>query len=156
MRSSINRVLEVMLCALLSLLVIDVLWQVASRYLLTSPSSVTDEIAGFLLVWVGLLGSAYCFGSGDHLAVDLLLQRSSERWQSRLRLIINIIVALFATLVMVIGGGWLVYTRFFLGVTSPSLTLNLGYVYAVLPLSGLLTLYFAIDNILKSNNLKAD
>lgn len=151
MRSRIDRVLEVVLCALLSLLVIDVLWQVASRYILSSPSSVTDEIAGFLLVWVGLLGSAYCYGCGDHLAVDLLLQRVNENIQSRLRIVINIVVALFVTLVMIVGGGWLVYTRFYLGVTSASLGLNLGYVYAVLPLSGLLTLYYAVGNIINNN-----
>ncbi|MFI3248996.1 MAG: TRAP transporter small permease [Rikenellaceae bacterium] len=154
MRSRIDRVLEVVLCALLSLLVIDVLWQIASRYVLASPSSVTDEIAGFLLVWVGLLGSAYCYGCGDHLAVDLLLQRVGATTQSRLRLLINIVVAIFAALVMSVGGGWLVYTRFYLGVTSAALSLNLGYVYAVLPLSGVLTLYYAIDNIVNSKNLK--
>lgn len=154
MRNRINRVLEFILPTLLAILVIDVLWQVASRYILTSPSSVTDELAGFLLVWVGLLGSAYCYGGGEHLAVDLLLQRSGERTQYILRLIINVIVAIFATLVMFVGGCWLVYTRFYLGVTSPSLTINLGYVYAVLPLSGILTLYFAVDNIFTSLKLK--
>ncbi len=154
MRNKIDRALEVVLCVLLSLLVVDVLWQVASRYILASPSSVTDEIAGFLLVWVGLLGSAYCYGQGEHLAVDLLLQRVGESAQYRLNIIINCIVALFALMVMAVGGSWLVYTRFYLGVTSPSLTLNLGYVYAVLPLSGLLTLYYAVGNIVRSMNLK--
>ncbi len=151
MRLKLNKVLEVVLCTLLALLVIDVLWQVASRYILTSPSSVTDEIAGFLLVWVGLLGSAYCFGMGDHLAVDLLLQRSEGRNRARLELVINLIVLLFAVAVMVVGGSWLVYTRFYLDVTSASMSLNLGYVYAVLPLSGVLTAYYAIDNIINKN-----
>ncbi len=155
MRNKIDRVLELILPLLLAFLVIDVLWQVASRYILSSPSSVTDELAGFLLVWVGLLGSAYCFGKGEHLAVDLLLQRASGDVQSRLQLLINMVVAIFVVTVMVVGGSWLVYTRFYLGVTSPSLTLNLGYVYAVLPLSGVLTLYYAVDNIIKILNLKS-
>ncbi len=154
MRNKIDRVLELILPVLLAFLVLDVLWQVASRYILSSPSSVTDELAGFLLVWVGLLGSAYCYGQGEHLAVDLLLQRVGESAQSKFRFVINIVVAVFVTLVMVVGGSWLVYTRFYLGVTSPSLTLNLGYVYAVLPISGVLTLYYAVDNIIKILNIK--
>lgn len=154
MRSRVDKVLEVVLCLLLSLLVIDVLWQVASRYLLASPSSFTDEIAGFLLVWVGLLGAAYSYGCGDHLAVDLLLQRVGERAQSRLRFVINIVVIIFVVAVLIVGGGWLVYTRFYLGVTSSSLSLNLGYVYSVLPLSGVLTLYYAIDNLINIINPK--
>ncbi len=147
MRTKIDRVLEMVLSTLLSLLVVDVLWQVMSRYILSSPSSFTDELAGFLLVWVGLLGSAYCYGAGEHLAVDLLLQRSNERVQGYLRMVINIVVALFALTVMVVGGTWLVYTRFYLDVRSASLSLNLGYVYAVLPLSGVLTFYYAISNL---------
>ncbi len=149
MRKIIDKTLEQILCALLSILVIDVLWQVASRYILADPSSVTDEIAGFLLVWVGLLGAAYCFGQGEHLAVDIIQQYISDKAKHRLDLFINIVVILFALTVMTIGGVWLVYTRFSLGVTSPALTLNLGYVYAVLPLSGVLTLYFALCNIIR-------
>ena len=37
-------------------LVLSVSWQVASRYLLQAPSSWTEELARFLLVWIGLLG----------------------------------------------------------------------------------------------------
>ncbi|MFI3269664.1 MAG: TRAP transporter small permease [Rikenellaceae bacterium] len=149
MRKMIDTALEPVLSLLMSILVIDVLWQVASRYVLSNPSSVTDELAGFLLVWIGLLGAAYCFGKGEHLAVDIIHQYISEQTKHRLDIFINIVVVLFAVTVMVIGGVWLVYTRFSLGVTSPALTLNLGYVYAVLPLSGVLTLYYAIDNLVK-------
>lgn len=152
MREKIDKILEWALSAILSLLVIDVLWQVASRYVLTSPSSFTDEVAGFLLVWVGLLGSAYCFGKGDHLAVDILIQSRSEATKIKIEYLINTIVVLFALSVMTVGGIWLVYTRFYLGVTSASLSLNLGYVYAVLPLSGILTAYYAINNAIRLKN----
>ena len=40
------------------LLVICVTWQVFSRYVLQIPSTVTDEIARFSMIWVGLLGAA--------------------------------------------------------------------------------------------------
>ncbi len=152
MRERIDKVLEWVLCALLSLLVIDVLWQVASRYILTSPSSFTDEIACFLLIWVGLLGAAYCFGKGDHLAVDILVNYLSDKTKHRLQYLINFVVAAFAITVLTIGGTWLVYTRLYLGVTSAALSLNLGYVYAVLPLSGVLTVYYAIDNTIRLKN----
>ena len=61
-------------------------------------------------------------------------------------LAINFFIFLFAFSVMIIGGIWLVYTRFYLGQTSPALEIPLGYVYMVLPLSGLFIVYFAIDN----------
>ena len=148
MRKIIDKGLEYFLIFLLSFLVIDVLWQVTSRYVLTSPSSVTDELAGFLLIWVGLLGAAYVFGCNQHLAIDLLLQRVSPASRWRLQLFIFGVVFLFAVFVLIGGGSWLVYTRFYLSVTSASLQVNLGYVYSVLPLSGVLTAYYAIDNSL--------
>ena len=50
MRKIIDKGLELSLIFLMAFLVVDVLWQVLSRYILVSPSSVTDELAGYLLI----------------------------------------------------------------------------------------------------------
>ena len=145
-RQRIDKVIEFVLVALMSILVIDVLWQVFSRYVLTAPSSFTDELAGFLLIWVGLLGAAYVAGKNEHLAIDLMLQKMKGVKKRRLQTVINLIVGVFALFVMVIGGIWLVYTRFYLGVNSAALALPLGYVYLIVPVSGFLIIYYSIDN----------
>lgn len=146
-RKFIDKVLEWMLVFFMSILVIDVLWQVTSRYIMNDPSSFTDELAGFLLIWVGLLGAAYVAGKREHLAIDLMIQRSKPRRKFQLEMAISIIIVVFALIVMVIGGTWLVYTRFYLSVKSAALGLPLGIVYLVLPISGILIAYFDIDNI---------
>ncbi|NLB93923.1 MAG: TRAP transporter small permease, partial [Bacteroidales bacterium] len=51
--------------------------------------------------------------------------------------------------VLIIGGSWLVYTRFYLSVRSAALGMPVGIVYLVLPISGILIAYFDIDNIIK-------
>jgi TRAP-type C4-dicarboxylate transport system permease small subunit len=150
-REKIDKIVEIALISIMSILVIDVLWQVFSRYILSSPSSFTDEFAGFLLIWVGLLGAAYVAGKNEHLAIDLLLQKTKGAKKRRLQIIINAIVGIFALTVMVIGGTWLVYTRFYLGVTSAALALPLGYVYLIVPVSGVLTMYYTIDNSINQN-----
>ncbi len=149
LKYKIDKLLEKVLIVLMSLLVVDVLWQVLSRYILSAPSSFTDELAGFLLIWVGVLGAAYVAGQKQHLAIDLLLQKSSAAHQKRLLIFINCCVALFALSVMVVGGTWLVATRFQFNVSSAALQLPLGYVYLVLPISGLLILYYSIVFIIK-------
>lgn len=151
MRTKIDRVLEIILIILMSILVLDVLWQVVSRYVLSSPSSFTDELAGFLLIWVGLLGAAYVAGKNEHLAIDLMLQRSKPARKKNLSIIINLSIILFSFLVLVVGGIWLVYTRFLLEVKSAALEIPLGYVYLILPFSGLLIVYYIIDNIFRFN-----
>ncbi len=148
-REKIDKVIEFALIALISTLVLDVLWQVFSRYVLASPSSFTDELAGFLLIWVGLLGAAYVAGKNEHLAIDLMLQKMKGKKKRNLQIFINSIVGIFAVFVMVFGGTWLVYTRFILSVKSAALALPLGYVYLIVPVSGLLILYYVIDNSIK-------
>ncbi len=144
-----NKSLEVMLVVLMSVLVLDVLWQVSSRYILNSPSSFTDELAGYLLIWVSLLGAAYVAGRKEHLAIDILLRKSPPERQKKLMISIEIIILLFALLVMVVGGVWLVYTRFILDVKSAALELPLGYVYVVLPLSGMVISYYSVYHIIQ-------
>lgn len=147
-RKKIDTIIEIFLVIIMSVLVIDVLWQVFSRYVLASPSSFTDELAGFLLIWVGMLGAAYVAGKNEHLAIDLMLQKMKGAKKRRLQIIINAVVGVFALFVMVIGGSWLVYTRFYLDVKSAALQLPLGYVYLIVPFSGLLIMYYVIDNSL--------
>ncbi|MCK4922944.1 MAG: TRAP transporter small permease [Bacteroidales bacterium] len=143
----LNKILEYVLVAIMSILVIDVLWQVISRYILSSPSSFTDELAGFLLIWVGMLGAAYVAGRNEHLAIDIVLQRSTGLKKKRLQILINVIIFMFAFTVMFIGGTWLVYTRFILEVKSAALQLPLGFVYMVMPISGLLIVYYSVFNL---------
>ncbi|MFA9392174.1 MAG: TRAP transporter small permease [Prolixibacteraceae bacterium] len=152
LRRKIDKLLELTLIIIMSVLVVDVLWQVLSRYILSAPSGFTDELAGFLLIWVSILGAAYVAGKQEHLAIDLLLQKSSLKNQKRLIVMINVFILLFSLTVMLGGGAWLVITRFQFGVVSAALQIPLGYVYMVLPLSGLLIVYYSIDII--RNNFK--
>ena len=147
----LNKVLEVSLVILMSVLVLDVLWQVFSRYLLSSPSSFTDELAGFLLIWVGVLGAAYVAGRKEHLAIDILIQRSPPARQRFLLYLIHSLIFLFALSVMVTGGFILVYSRFVLQVKSAALQLPLGFVYIILPISGLIIMFYEVLHML---NLK--
>jgi len=153
-QKTLNKTLEIILVIFMPTLVIDVLWQVTSRYVLSSPSSYTDEIAGFLLIWVGLLGAAYVAGRKEHLAIDILLQRTRESRRRNLEMTIFICILVFAVTVMVVGGIWLVYTRFLLDVRSAGLQLPLGYVYLVLPVSGLLITYYSVCHIRELFNIK--
>ena len=144
----LNKVLEVFLVLLMTVLVLDVLWQVFSRYLLSSPSSFTDELAGFLLIWVGVLGASYVAGRKEHLAIDILIQKSPPARQRLLLYLIHSLIFLFALSVMVIGGVVLMYTRFVLQVKSAALQLPLGYVYIVLPISGLIIMFYELLHII--------
>ncbi|MFK7932249.1 MAG: TRAP transporter small permease [Saprospiraceae bacterium] len=144
---SINRAIEIILIAIFALLVLDVLWQVFGRYVLGRSFSFTEEFARFALIWLSILGAAYLNGKREHLSMDFLLRKLEPEQLSKRMQIIEILMFVFALVVMVIGGGNLVYTTLYLGQTSPAMQVSLGYVYAIVPLSGLLIMFFSIYNI---------
>jgi TRAP-type C4-dicarboxylate transport system permease small subunit len=141
-----DRMLAVIVSALLTILLFTVVWQVFSRYILKDPSSYTDELARYLLIWVALLGAAYATGQKLHLAIDLLQSKVQSIWLDR---IIYGLIGLFALLTLVIGGWRLVSITLSLEQISAALQIPLGYIYLVLPLSGIVILAYAILEIIK-------
>ena len=142
----LNNIVEKLLIILFGLMVVDVIWQVASRYLFSKPSSFTEELARFLLIWLVVLGAAYLNGQREHLSMDFLLNKLPPDQKIKRLKIIEIMMALFAFVVMVIGGGNLVYTTLLLGQESPALHMPLGYIYAIVPFSGILIVIYSIYN----------
>ena len=135
---------------LMVLMVLAVLWQVFSRYVLNSPSSFTDELARFLFIWIGILGAAYASGQQTHLSIDILPQKLDAQNKLRLRVGINIFIILFSLTVLVIGGGNLVYVNYDLGQYSAALDLPLSFVYSVVPASGILVMVYKVNEIVNS------
>ena len=147
MRKKIDLFLEQILIVLMVFMVLDVVWQVFSRYILRAPSTFTDELAGFLLIWLGMLGAAYASGKGQHLAIEILPNKLSAARRVKLDIFINVMVIFFATLVMFIGGTHLVYLTFSLEQKSATLGIPLGYIYLCVPLSGLFIILYSTFNI---------
>jgi TRAP-type C4-dicarboxylate transport system permease small subunit len=152
--SLLNKIIEGLLVAIFGLLVLDVVWQVVSRYIVGQSSSFTEEFARFSLIWLTVLGAAYINGQNEgHLAMDFLLAKLPLTKRKRRQKVIQIAMAIFALVVMVIGGGNLVFTTLYLGQTSPALHIPLGYVYAIVPLCGFIIMFFSWYNI-KHLNVK--
>jgi len=72
LKAAVDRVIAAFCVIVMVALVVCVVWQVISRYVLNQPSTLTDELARFLMIWVGLLGAAYTVGAQRHLSIDLL------------------------------------------------------------------------------------
>lgn len=131
------------LVVLMAIMVLDVTWQVASRFVLRTPSSFSEELAGFLLIWIGLLGAAYGFRTRAHLGIDLLVTRLRGRWRRLAEAASHLLVIGFAVTTMVAGGIKLVQLAFQLDQISAAMGIRMGFVYLALPISGLLIAVFA-------------
>ena len=148
LRAGIDRVLSVVIGLLMGAMVINVLWQVFTRFVLRNPSSFTEELARYMMIWVGLLGSAYATGKKSHLALDLLTASLKGGRKRASEMFIHSCVLLFALAVMVGGGGRLVWIQLSLGQQSAALQMKLGYVYLAVPLAGVFIAFYSFVALL--------
>jgi TRAP-type C4-dicarboxylate transport system permease small subunit len=148
-RTKLDALLEKTLVVIMSAMVINVLWQVFSRYILTNPSSFTDELARYLMIWVGVLGAAYVAGKGNHVAITYFSEKMSPPNLKKIQVFINLTILVFAVLGMFIGGVRLVYITLVLEQLSPALKIPLGIVYSVIPISGILIIFYKILDLKK-------
>lgn len=145
----IDKWLSNFLVFLMTIMVLTVTWQVFSRFILQAPSSYTEELARFLLIWIGLLGSSYALRTKSHLGIDLITQKASRKRKDTVNIIVNAIIILFSFFVMVVGGLYLVDLTLSLNQISAALGIKMGYVYLVVPLSGTLMIFYSINFILE-------
>lgn len=144
LRTAIDWLLGSAICFLMAAMVLNVLWQVFTRFVLRNPSSFTEEAARYMMIWVGLLGSAYATGRKSHLALDLITSKLQGARKRLSEIVIHAVVLLFALGVLVFGGGRLVWIQLSLGQQSAALQLKLGYVYLAVPLAGVFIVFYSL------------
>ena len=142
--SLLNRLLQ----SIILLITVAVTWQVFSRYVLDDPSSITEELARFLLIWLTLLGCAFAYRKNSHLGLDMVYLKSSMLQRKVMYVLIHLSVATFAVSVMVIGGFSLMNMTEQLGQSSPVMGIDISLVYSVIPLSGVLIIIFALNALI--------
>jgi TRAP-type C4-dicarboxylate transport system permease small subunit len=130
------------------ILLVCVIWQVFSRYVLGTPSTFTDELARFMFMWVGLIGAAYAAGMKRHLAIDLLTQKLSGVRKKISEIVIILCTLLFVCLVMLYGGIGLVNKTLTTQQLSPALGIPMGWVYMAIPFSGAAILFYSLVDLI--------
>lgn len=148
LRTGIDWLLGWVICLLMAVMVINVLWQVFTRFVLRNPSSFTEEAARYMMIWVGLLGSAYAVGRKSHLALDLITAHLKGARKRASEIFIELAVLIFALTVMVGGGGRLVWIQLSLGQQSAAMQVKLGYVYLAVPIAGAFIVFYCLHALL--------
>lgn len=145
----VDMALRTLLVVLVVALVSSVAWQVMSRYLLSDPSPWTEELARFLLIWIGMLGASLAFRERAHLGLELLPAKLEGMPASVLRYFTLAVIAFFAATVLIAGGGNLVSLTWELRQYSAVLGMPIAWVYSVVPLTGVLILFYCLVQALE-------
>jgi TRAP-type C4-dicarboxylate transport system permease small subunit len=155
MRNIIDRVTEILTSSLMIIMVIAACWQVFTRFVLNSPSTVSEEFLRYSLIWLTMVGAANAYGKKKHLAVIFIARKFPDKIQMLINLLVEVIVLLFS-IILILGG-----TKAFqnaVGQVSSALGMPMEYLYLSLPVGGVLFLFYSLINIaehFKRNKLVA-
>ncbi|MBY5958824.1 TRAP transporter small permease [Membranicola marinus] len=153
MISVLNKVTENILVGVFFVMTLSVVWQVMSRYLFNISASWTEELARFCLMWLAVLGAAYITGKRGHIEIDYFFDKFSPSQKRRLDYFVETLILIFAVVILIIGGAYLMYMTFYLEQKSPALQVPLGLVYCILPISGALMVVYTIDYMKQIKNI---
>ncbi|MFL2598906.1 MAG: TRAP transporter small permease [Flavobacteriaceae bacterium] len=143
-RIKVNKIIERFLVLILLGMVLNVIWQVFTRFFTSSPSAFTNELARYLMIWLGILGAAYISGKQEHVAIDFFVKKLNNSLRRFIDRFVLLSILSFAFFVMIIGGINLVYITLKLEQYSPSLQIPLALVYSIIPISGLLIIFYKV------------
>lgn len=147
-KNVLNKILEILGTVTLGLMTILVVYQVITRYVFNAPSPFSEALSQYLFVWMIMFGSAYVYGSREHLTIDLLKDKFSPKLNMIVEVIANICLFAFILLVCVYGG-WK-YTASQVNRIDPSLHISMAILYTSVPFTGVITLYYAVYNCICS------
>lgn len=134
------------------IMVINITWQVLSRYIFHSPSNYTEEMSSYMMVWMCFLGGSYLLGKGIHPAIDIIISKLPERYATLTSRFSICVMSFFALGVLIYGGTRLVYVTYTLDQRSAALNLPIAVVYSVIPISGVIMMVYLFLNYQKEKN----
>ena len=145
-RKVINTVIKIACILLFGFMVIIGTYQILVRYIFNNPSTISEELLTYSFTWMSLFAAAYVFGKREHMRMGFLADKLNKKKLTILNVIIEIITIAFALIVMVYGG--VSITSLSMTQKTASLGIPMGYIYIVLPITGIIITLYGILNII--------
>lgn len=103
----------------------------------------SEELARFFLIWLTFLGCSLAVKQDSHLSVDFFVKKAPKK--------VQLVIGLFVKFLMIVFFGILLIYGMKLSITamatpSTSLQWPMGLIYMVLPISGIISIYYVILN----------
>lgn len=145
----IRKVIDMILssaCAIIfAAMVVIGTYQIITRFIFRSPSTVSEELLTYSFTWMALLSSAYVFGKRDHMRMGFMADKAGPGGQKILSIFSELLVMLLAASVMIYGG--ITITQLTMTQSTASLGIPMGVVYTIIPISGVLIVLYSILNL---------
>lgn len=125
--------------------------QIVSRVFFNAVSW-SEELARYLLVWTSFLGAAMAWQRGRHITVDFVVDALPGRLRLAVRAMAIVVSIAFFALVIHYGIRFMQMQSF---QVSASLRIPIRYVFAVIPLTAVLMLYYSVLDLIELFSVSA-
>ena len=146
-KAGIMRVLSIVIIFLFAFMIV-------TRYFFNKPSTVSEELLTYSFTWMALLASAYVFGKRDHMRMGFLADKLTGPARKVLELCIDALTFALAAVVLVYGG--ISITKLTMIQTTASLRVPMGYIYVIVPVTGVLIMIFSVMNAIQVSKKNFD
>ena len=138
-RNVMNKVIRIVCILLFAFMVIIGTYQILVRYIFNNPSTVSEELLTYSFTWMSLFAAAYVFGKREHMRMGFLADKLNKKKLTILNAIIEIII---------IAYGGISITSLSMTQKTASLGIPMGYVYIVIPITGVVIAVYGVLNVI--------
>lgn len=158
LKNKVTKALEVVCISLFVFITIIGLYQIITRYVFNSPSTISEELLTFSFTWMALLSASLVFGKREHMRMEFIANLFKGKAGIALSIFSEGLVLIFSALVLVYGG--IAITKLTTLQVTASLGVPMSFIYVIVPISGVLTILYNVINLnqlilqLKAENSK--
>jgi len=126
----INQLVRMVLAVFITGMLAALLLQIVARYVMRIPFPWVEELARYLMIWTGFLGSSLAIRRGSHLGFSMLVERLPRPLERLVYCAVSLAIMVF--LAFLIKYGWFI-TIFVWNQRSPTLPITMSWVYLAIP-----------------------
>ena len=134
-RNVMNKVIRIVCILLFAFMVIIGTYQILVRYIFNNPSTVSEELLTYSFTWMSLFAAAYVFGKREHMRMGFLADKLNKKKLT----ILNAIIEIY---------GGISITSLSMTQKTASLGIPMGYVYIVIPITGVVIAVYGVLNVI--------
>lgn len=145
LRKILNTIMSILGGASFLAMVVLVIWQVFTRYVLKHPSTWTEELVSYLFAWMALFGASLTVSERGHMNIPVVVDKMKPGAKKFFAIFSEVIIFIFSGFILVWGGYEI--SKLGMGQMTSALGVPVGIFYYALPISGVLNMVFSAINI---------
>jgi TRAP-type C4-dicarboxylate transport system permease small subunit len=141
--SAVSKGLLVLLGAAMSVIV---LLQVIFRFVIHVPFPWSEEIARYMMIWMGMVGAFLALRHGRHIGVSIFVDRLPPSWKAMVTILVQVVTMGFLCIVVRYGMALAIFNRTQL---SPAMQIPMIIPYMAIPVGAALMILELLRGILE-------